>query len=210
MQLLSLYTLWKNGDITEDEVAASLNITTRVWRIRCGKQGHKLPMVLDVLDKIAADSITRDEAAQALQVSVRGLNLLMKSWGVARPIRPGVVQRAAAKVKWEVRKKYAIDYIGADEDLDNLAERAGIGPRQLRRWVSDLLKKHYDMAFKDLKQIPLVRRRQLAKDIEESEGLELAKQQMMKAVLVGQKTAAEEAFDRLAAKRAKKLNVRRR
>lgn len=204
MKLLDLYSLHSSGQVTDAEVASALGITPKSWRIRLTKQGHRLPMVLDVLDKISIGTISRDEASVALSVDVRNVNALMRSWEVQRPITTDVVRRVAAKVKWEVRKKCAIDYIAGTLNLGSAAESSKISDRQVRRWVSDLLRKHYDMPFKDLKQVELTRRVKIARDIQQAEDLEEQKMNMMRAVFNGTRSVTDEAFERVALKKQAK------
>jgi len=71
----------------------------------------------------------------------------------------------------------------------------------MRRWVSDLLKKHYDMTFKDLKTLSTTRRRRLADEIETAENLELSKQQVLKSIADGKLSIQEEALNRVLSKR---------
>lgn len=199
--LIELYTLQSSGRMTEQEVADALNIPLRSYRIRCTKWGHRFPLMLTVLDKIAADSITRSEAAETLGVSVRQVNKLSESWKVQRPVKEYLIERTRSKVKWEIRKKHAIDFISGSMPLDEAAERSGVSTRMMRRWVSDLLMKHFEMPWKDLVKLPDSRRRRLAQTIEDAEGLELAKQNVLNAIARGDKTLHEEALERVAARR---------
>ena len=55
-----------------------------------------------------------------------------------------------------------------------------------------------------MKTIPLHRRRQLADEIEQKEGLEFAVQQRIKAIAEGSKTLQAEAVERAAERREKR------
>ena len=68
------------------------------------KVGHRLPLLLAILDKIKEDKITREEAAEALAVTVREVNQLMKPWNTSRPLKEYALNKAKAEVKWEIRK----------------------------------------------------------------------------------------------------------
>ena len=126
------------------------------------------------------------------------------SWDVQRPLKGYLIDKAAAQVKWEARKKYAIDFVGERETIDSAAEKAGVSTRQMRRWVSELIHEHYGIVFRDLKMIPLHRRRQLADEIEQKEGLEFAVQQRIKAIAEGSKTLQAEAVERATERRDKR------
>lgn len=185
MQLLQVYSLLVSGEVTHEEAAHALNLTSKDLKFRMTKYGSRLPMVLEVLDKIRSDQMLRPQAAETLGVSVRQVNHLMNTWQVHRPLKEYLVDRAAAKLKWEVRKKFAIDYIAGRLDLDKAAEAAGCSDRQMRRWVSELLIKHFDMPFKDLKLVAERRRLRLAQEIETAEGIEEAKQHLVEAISDG-------------------------
>lgn len=212
MNLLDLYNMHQKGEITLDEMAKMLDISPKNLKIRISKHGDRLPLVLSVLDKINADQIQREKAAATLDVSVRTMNQPMVSWNVSRPLKDYLVDRAAAQVKWEVRKKYAIDFIGERETLESASEKADVSTRQMRRWVSELIKKHYGIVFRDLKTIPLSRRRMLAAEIEGKEGLELAVRQRVEAIAAGTKAlqaeAVERAMDRRERRKRSKSDVR--
>lgn len=201
MTLIEIYSLLSTHKVTEAEAAEALGMTVKSFRSRMTKLGHRAPMVFATLDKIASDAITRDEASQALGVTVRQVNKLSESWSVRRPVKQYLVDRTAAKVKWEIRKKYAIDFIAGGSNLEEAAERAEVSQRQMRRWVSELLNKHFSMPWKDLDKVALNRRRGLAEEIEEAEGLELAKQSVISAISRGEKSLEEEALDRVLAKK---------
>lgn len=201
MNLMDIYNLMVTRQLTEEEVAKVLGFTPTTFKLRCAKWGHRLPLLLATLDKIRRDEISRDEAAETLNVSVRNVNALMKSWNVSRPLRNYIVDRTASKVKWEIRKKFAIEYIADQCTIEEAAENAGVSTRQIRRWVSELLDKHFGMVFKDLAQVASHKRKRLADDIEVAEGLELAKQNVLNQIVKGQKTVREEALDRVLARR---------
>jgi len=201
MTLLEIYNLVQTKEITETEAAAALELPLAQFRMRKTKWGHRLPLMFSVLDKVRDDGITRDGAAEALQVTVREINKLMTSWNVTRPIKPYLLQREASKVKWEVRKKFAIDFIHGSTTVDEAAESAEVDPRQMRRWVSGLLMKHFEMPWKDLVKMPLNRRRRLAQEIEDAEGFEMSKQNLVNSIARGDKTLQDEALERVTAKR---------
>lgn len=213
MNLLDIYNMREQGLVSEEEAAAAVGKTVRSIKVIWSRWGPRLPLMFSTLDKIRDGKLSRAEAAELLQISLRHVNTLMTDWGVQKPIGKRVVDRERASIKWSVRQKFAIEYIAGASTIEDAAENAQVTVRQMRRWVSQLLEKHYDMVFKDLKQLALARRRRLAQEIEEKEGLDLAKQQMLKAVLDGRKTLQEEAFERVAMKRAHKFalnpNVRR-
>lgn len=210
MSITSLYQKYKAGKLTKERFAEKLGISPLQLTIRLGKHGDQIEKRFEILDKIAENLITRDQAALEWSgikggVNVRTINAAMRAWGVEREMTEDMVNRVAPKVKWEVIKKYSVDFIKGTLDLVKSAEAAGISDRQLRRWVSDLLIKHYDMPFKDLKHVTQTRREALAADILLAESLESGK---IQPVLMGQISRFEEAELRIAAKRATKKGRR--
>lgn len=211
MNLLDLYCSMQRKEITEEQAATVLGFSVPSLRFRVTKWGHRLPLLLATLDKIRDSNLSRAEAAKALGVSVRQVNHLMVNWNIERPIPEYLIENAAAQVKWEIRKKYAIEYIADSCTIEDAAENAGVSSRQIRRWVSELVSKHFGMTFKDLKEVTGHRRKRLADEIEVAEGLELAKQSVVRAISTGQKTVQDEALERVVIRRVnhKGQHVRR-
>lgn len=206
MHITPIYLKFKDGKLTKERFAEKLGISTTQLTIRLGRHGAQIERRFEILDKIADNLISRDQAAAEWGgVNVRTINSAMRAWGIEREATEDMVGRVAPKVKWEVIKKYSVDFIQGTMDLTHSAAAAGISERQLRRWVSDLLRKHYDMPFKDLKQVSQTRRQALAADILRSESLEFSN---MLPVLSGQVSRFEEAEHRIAAKRATKIRRR--
>ena len=206
MHITALYLGFKAGNLTIEGFAERIGISPRQLTVRLGKHGSQIEKHLRVLDKISDNTITRAQAASEWgSVNVRTINAAMRSWGVERKITEDMVNRVTPKIKWEIIKKYSVDFIQGKLDLVKSAKAAGISDRQLRRWVSDLLKKHYDMPFKDLKHVSQARRQALASDILEAESLELAK---IRSVLTGEVSIFQEAEHRIAVKRAEKAERR--
>lgn len=204
MNLLDVYNLFDKGDITQEEAASTLGMTLKTFRFRCTKWGHRLPLLLAILDKIKEDKITREEAAVALSVTAREVNQLMKSWNISRPVKEYALNKAKAEVKWEIRKRYAIDFIAGSSDIDDAAERAEVSVRQMRRWVSDLINKHFGMVWGDLKLLSNAKRKALALEVEKAENLELERQQTLNAIASGRKTLESEALDRALTRKKKR------
>lgn len=200
-KLWNTFRAYKRGTITEEQAAEAFGLTVKSFRFRQSALGDRFELTLKTLDKIRDDDISRDQAAEVLGTQVRQVNYLMNSWGVKRPLKDYPVVRTASKVKWELRKKCAIDYIAGDSEIEVAAERAGCSTRQMRRWVSELLKKHFEMEFIDLRRLTDTRKRRIADEIETAEGLELAKQQVLNAISRGEKSVREEALERVLAKR---------
>ena len=202
MNLLDVYNLLVTKEITEEQASNTLGITVSDLRFRLTRYGHRLPLVLATLDKIGADSISRIDAAEVLGLSKREINKLMTSWQIKRPLKENTIDRQVSKIKWEIRKKYAIDFIAGGDDLKGIAEQAGVSTRQMRRWVSSLLEEHFQMTFKDMTSLNDARRRRLADEIETAENLELAKQQVIKSIADGKMSLEEEALKRVMSKRS--------
>lgn len=204
MKLSDIYKQLKAGDIDLKAAAEQFGISEIGLKIRISKHGDNLPRVLKTLDRIAADQISREAAAEYLKVQVRTINLLMETWHVKRPARDAyLVTRAKASIKWEIRKKYAIDFIAGSDTLESAAEGAEVSVRQIRRWVSELLEKHYQMVFKDLKGMRDSQRKRLADEIETAEGLEIEKQQVLKQIADGHRAVQDVAMERVRAKRTR-------
>ena len=197
MKLLEVYSLLEAQKITLEEAARVWGATPGGLKTRLTRRGHKMPLVLGVLDKIAEDKISRDEAAEVLGVSPREVNDLMNRWSIKRPLKEYRVDREAAQVKWEVRKMYSIDYIAGRMTLEQASEAAGVSDRQMRRWVSTMLKEHFGATFMDLRYMPLIKRQRLASEIEDAERLVRERKNVLKAVADGRKSVRELALDRV-------------
>lgn len=163
--------------------------------------GDRSKDLFEVLDLIQKDEITRTEASQRLKVGVREINHLMSSWGVRRPLKDYLVTKYAASVKWELHKKWAIGFIADEYTIEDAALGAGLSTRQMRRWIADLVDKHYGMVFKDLKGLTLARRRRLADEMETAEGIELAKRKVLESISRGERSLKDEALERVLSKR---------
>jgi len=204
MSLYDVYSQYNQGKITEEEAASQFGLTLRDFRFRKSRFGERLPQVLKVLDQIAADEISRSDAAALLQVEGRTINRLQQSWSTVRPVKEYKVKEAVAAIKWEIHKKYACEYIADRITLEEAAEKTNTSTRQVRRWITKLIVKHFGITFKDLADINWMRRRKMADQIEEAEGLESSKQQLLEAVAEGDMAIEELAAERLQSKHALK------
>lgn len=208
MSLFDVYKALKKGEISHEQAAEALGLTPESLKMRMDRHGTKFPKMLKTLDKIGNDTITRSEAAEILEVTERTVNHLMRSYRIARPLKEYLLRRTGAKVKWEIRKKFAIDLIAGSSTLEEAADSAQVHPRQMRRWVIHLLDKHYAMTWKELTKLTLPKRARLADEIETAEGLELAKQNVINDIAKGNRQIREEALARVLAKRTRrKANV---
>lgn len=205
MNLLDVYNAHVKGEITEKEAAALFGITVRNLRFKITRYGMRLPTVLATLDKISRDQISRDNAAVAMGVQVREVNNLMAEFKVTRPIPEYVINQTLTEIKWEIRKKFAIEFIAGSCTIEEAAENAECTTRQIRRWVENLLKKHFEMPYKDLKKLALHKRQRLANEIEAAEGLEMAKVSIINAINRGEKSVEQEASERLAMLAARRI-----
>jgi len=160
LHLTDIYRELVSQKIDLGTAASRYGISTKGLKSRLTKWGNSMPLVLMTLDRIVADAISRDEAAKLLNVTPRNINKLMESWSVQRPVKDYLVNRTISALKWDVRIKYAIDYISGTTSLDVAASGAGISTRQVRRWVTDLLHDYHGIVFKDLAKLaPDVRSR---------------------------------------------------
>ena len=55
MKRLDVYNLYDKSEITDEEAAKALGMTLKTFRFRCTKWGHRLPLLLAILDKIKED-----------------------------------------------------------------------------------------------------------------------------------------------------------
>ena len=179
MKRSPVYQQYKRGEITLDDLAGVYGLTRRDMKFRLSRHGEKFGELVSTLDQIEANKMTRNEASEVLGVGVRQVNQLMEKWGVQRPKSEYMIRRIASKVKWEIRKKWAVNYIAGNMPIEEAANAAKLSDRQMRRWVSDLLNKHYGMVFKDLRGLTSLTRRRLADEIETAEGVKLVKQQVV-------------------------------
>ena len=202
MNLVDIYSLLTSKEITEQQAAATLGLQLKQLRMRLTKGGGRLALTLRTLDQIREDKISREDAAELLKVTPRNINKLMESWSVVRPIKEYEVVRATSKIKWEVSKKFAIDFISGTATLEECADAAQMSERSMRRWINKLLKKHLDMPWGDLKFLTDTKRWQIAKEIDEAESMDLAKQGAINAIANGDKTVEDVALERVTARRA--------
>jgi hypothetical protein len=207
MKLLEIYAMTESGEITETQAADTLGLTPIQWKMRKAKWGHRLPLLFATLDKIAAGRITRSEACETLQVGVRDVNKLQRSWSVARPLADYRVSKAATEIKWELHKKAAVDVIAGTMDFIEGGERANISDRQMRREVSALLMKHFQMPYKDLKTLTDAKRRHLADYVEKEERIESQKARILNMIASRALSVQEEALNRVIAKEEMKKTL---
>lgn len=179
--------------------AEKFGLSPKGLKIRMAKWGDRMPLMLLTLDQIVAGAIMRDDAARVLGISTRQVNLLMKSWSVERPIKQYAVTRAAAKLKWDIRKKFAIDFIGCRASVDAAADGARVSTRQIRRWVTELLAQHEGLAFKDLSRLSLEVRQRLARAIASGEQLDSETLEAVRCISEGRHSLEQEALDRVRA-----------
>jgi hypothetical protein len=200
MRLIEIYNMLEKGELKLEEAARAFDMTPRNLKFRLTTWGHRLPLLLSTLDKIRDDRIDRQDAAKVLDVSGREVNHLMLAWKIKRPVKQYVVDRTRAEVKWEIRKKYAIDYIAGHMEIEDAAEAADVSERQMRRWVSEMLMKHYEMPFKDLKEVSNHRRMRLAAEIVSAEGIEDDKKRVIDSISLGKTDMADEVITRVMTK----------
>lgn len=148
--------------------------------------------------------MTRSDAVETLGVSPRMVTKLLQTFHVEKPVKAYLVKREATKIKWDVHKKFATDFIGAGVDLEEAALRAGVDPRQMRRIIKDLLQKHFGMEWKDMTKLTSRDRSRLADEIETKENLDLMKINTINAIQRGQATVEEIALDAAIKKRGRR------
>lgn len=197
MTLYQVYSSWVQGKLSDEQVAEAFQISVKVWKFKVTRYGKTMGITLKTLDRIAEDQITREEASKILGVTPRAVNLLMETWGVKRPLKEYLIKRSETEIKWEIRKKGAIEYIAGTATLEEAAEIAMCTDRQMRRWITELLHRHLEMPFKDLKLLSARKRKQVADEIEEAEGLEMDKINAINEVSRGSKQIRDLALERV-------------
>lgn len=204
MTLLATWNELTEGNITAEQAAEKIGVTVDVIKARLREPEQDTLRLLNVLDLIAADKVDRDAAAEMLDISTRAVNLHMRKWKISRPVKAYVVERAYAETKWEIRKKFATDFIGLRiGNFEQAAEAAGISTRQIRRWVSEMLLKHFNMQYKDLLKLDVGTRQKMADKILAAENLEDSKQRLAEDIAFGRRKLEDEAKGRaVAAKKA--------
>lgn len=195
--LLEIYAAFLGGKLDHDEAAKAFDITPDELRRRIIASGFRLPMILSLLDRIRVNEITREKAAEILHIDVRQINRFMGRWKIKRTAAVSLVKVTAAAIKWEIRKKYAIEYIAGAMTFEEAADMASVGTRQMRRWVEDLLQKHLSLTSMGLKTLTATQRMQLAQAIEEGEGLDQEKARVLYEVALGRRTLKDEAMARI-------------
>lgn len=160
--LSSIYLRYTNGLITIQAAATEFGFKEAGMMIRIAKHENKLLQTLQTLDEIVENRISREQAALRLSITTRQVNSLMKSWGVARPISLRKVQESSSELKWDVRTTFAILYIGGTLNLSRSAYYAGIGERQMRRWISDLLLTYCQLTYKELSKLEMTKRSEVS------------------------------------------------
>jgi hypothetical protein len=197
--------------LTVEEAAKLLGFEPQEFQRRIGIWGARIDDLFKIFDMIQNDEISRSEAAITLGVGVREVNHLMQSWGVRRPLKEYLVRKAEVSVKWELHKKWAIGFIADEYSIEEAALGANLSTRQMRRWIAELLNKHYEMVYKDLKELSLARRRRLADEMETAEGIELSKRKVLESISRGERSLEQEALERVLSKRSveRRKHVRR-
>jgi hypothetical protein len=213
MSLFKTYYQYTQGEITELEAADQFGITVRDLRFRITRLGEDLPQRLSVLDRISANEISREEAASILGITTRQVNKSQETWSVGRPLALYLIDKAVSKAKWEIAKNFAIEFIGDYMTLDQAAEAAKMDTRNMRRWVQKLMTAHFKIPYTELKKLSLNRRREMAKEIRDKEGLGLAKKRVIDEVAKGEldikKLAEERIMKGLSTKKDRKHVLRK-
>ena len=169
--LLEVFTDLSKGDITIEKASLLLDCEERLIKMRLTRWGDKLPTLLFCLQSLQDGTVTAEAVADELQVSKRDVYQLTEKWNITLPERPEgeySKRRKSAATKWTRIIKAAISVIAGD-DLESAAIQAEVSERQLRRWVDKLLKEYHGIVWKDMNMLPLPRRRELARSIEENQ-----------------------------------------
>lgn len=208
MTFSKAYTQFQKGELSEEQFAQILNCTVFGLRVRMGKQGSKFKLTLKTLDELASGTTNTQAAAEKLNCSTRTINSMRENYGVARPVGEWKVRRIGAKIKWDVHKKFALDFIAGTIKLEDAAQAAGLCDRQVRRWVTQLLEKHTDHTWKSHSKLGITQQYHLAREIETKEDLDVQRKMLADAIARGDKTVHGEATDRVVYMRDSKRRKR--
>ena len=197
MSLILIYEKLKSGDLTHEAAAQQFQISPPGLKMRLSKWGDRIELLLKTLDQIDADRLSRSDASKLLNITPRAVNKLMQSWTISRPIKEYRKTRAKSKVKWDLRKVFALQFIRGVSNLEKASESARVGERQMRRWVNSMLKEFNGLSYRELNDLTLSGRRKLADDIIASVSLEAAVIERMKNISSGTLTLDDEALFRI-------------
>lgn len=203
MNYLDVYNDLQKNEITLEQACKVLGVEVKVYENKSKHWGHRFPLMLSLLDKIKNGAISTREAGFTLGIQLRQVNNIMVEMAVERPLKTYKVRREMSQVKWELHKKFAIDFIAESTSIESAAADGGVSPRQMRREVSQLLDKHFGMVYKDLAKISNTKRRRLANEIETAENLEFRHQQVLKSIADGEISLKDEAINRVISRHIK-------
>jgi hypothetical protein len=212
---LEIYSMYMAGRATLEQTATSLGFTPGGFRIILARAKEEMPKRLAVLDEIDAGRMKNAEACKVLGCSVRNLSALMKNWGVERPMAMEGIDDVLIEIKQGLQIKYALEvirkpYVKGEmvEFLDDMADKAGISSRQLRREVTDLLRRHVQLEYTDLTSMNEKQRNAVADQIEEAEHRDAQHVKVIEQVASGIRRREEAAIE-LAYARRKEGKLRR-
>ena len=141
---------------------------------------ENLLYLIEAADRLSVQHMTQtdrkeiaEEVALKLDITRRQVNRMMKTTGVAvlptYKVNLKEITRENAQEKWKIRFDCALSVIAGADSMDAAAEISEVTSRQMYRWVTRFLK-NQGMGIKDLKQLPIGKRKKIAKTIEEIEG----------------------------------------
>jgi len=200
MTFTDIFIGLRDNTLSVEQAAEIIGLTPESMRHRITVWGRRLELLFEVLDLLKTDQITRSDASARLGISPRALNRLQESWHAQRPVKTYIVKRQETAIKWEMHKAWALGYIEGRVTLEDAAAGTGLHPRQVRRWITKLLEKHFNMPWKDLKKVSQRNRTRMANEIAEAERLELDKLRALESIARGERTAHAEAVARVLAK----------
>lgn len=164
----------------KEKTAAELLDTTpkaiKAVVTRLGPRVQLLPAALSPL-RLQAGTIKErtqqvGKAAELLQVTPRQVRRFMEKSEVTfqRPISMEIRLKRAemAQEKWKIRQKAAISCISGAEDVESASSWAECSARQLYRWINKLLAPE-GLTVRDLKEVRLALRQDLARKLENAE-----------------------------------------
>lgn len=117
--------------------------------------------------KIQQTAIKRD-LAEALKISYREVNRLLKRSGISVP-RPKSIEkreqlRKTAEKRRKVREKHVLDVIAGLSDVENAAEQAEVTQRHIYRLVRKMTAL-VGVNYRDLRRATLVQREKVASQV---------------------------------------------
>lgn len=172
---------FERGDIKLTEATETLGARTAsdVLKSLTAYREH-LPYLIAMSDRLSVQhekasdrTALLAEIAERLGVTLRQVNRLMRNTNIITPSPYQAMMRKfraeEAKEKWRVRFDCALSVIAGLDKMDTAAEIAEVSSRQMYRWVNKLLDTQF-IKLKEVRQLQMYRRKEIADQIEQTQG----------------------------------------